>query len=254
MPKYKVTRSMMLEAAFTNRENNFQHTSYSDELVPFHYMVNGEKENMLEAMERYWSREGVGMMSVDPLQNEKYRFVAIVTMASRFCLEYGLDSTEAYNASDLYIRRMDTCAEPAAVASLIPDMMRFYCDAMAKRHQQASLSLPVIRTMDFIEAQLHDKLALDTLATHAGVSRAYLSTLFHREMGMTISAYIIKRRVEAARNMLRYTRRSAAEIAEYLAFSNPSHFQRVFKQETGVTPGEYRRAVSNYQMHAREKA
>ena len=249
MARHEITRAMMLEAAFLNRENRFLHNSYDDEMAPHHYMVNGGKENMLEAMRTHWRSEGTGTLSRDPLQNAKYLFVAIITIACRFCVERGMDPAEAYDASDLYIRRMDACTEAEAIRRLTEDMMCFYCDAMAERRRRASLSLPIVRTLDFIEAQLHDKLDLETLAIHSGVSRTYLSALFHREMGVTLSAYVVKRRVEAARNMLRYTRRSAAEIGEYLAFSNPSHFQRAFKQETGMTPGQYRRAVGSYAMH-----
>lgn len=248
MPRHEITRSMMVEAAFLNRENSFQHTSYDDEVAPYHYMVAGDRENMLEAMRLKWGGGGVGTLSKDPLQNAKYLFVAIATIACRFSIEYGMDPAEAYDASDLYIRKMDQCADPEAVRRLAPDMMCFYCDAMARRRKARDLSLPVIRTVDFIEAQLHNHLTLQLLADHAGVSPTYLSSLFHREMQVPLSAYIVKRRVEAAKNMLRYTRRTAAEVAEYLAFSDASHFQRAFKRETGMTPNQYRRAIGNYSM------
>ena len=47
-------------------------------------------------------------------------------------------------------------------------------------------------------------------------------------------------KTEEAKRLLRYTDRSAAAISEYLAFSSPAHFTRVFKKYTGLTPGEYR--------------
>ena len=249
MPKHEITRSMMLEAAFRNRENSFLHNSYENEQEPYHYMVNGEKENMLEAIQRNWRREGTGTLSKDPLTNRKYLFVSTVTMACRFCVEWGMNASEAYNASDLYIRRMDECQSMEAIEELAVDMMCFYCDAMAERQKQGSRSLPTIRTMDYIEGHLHDKITLNELAENAGISRTYLSSLFHQEMGVRLAEYIIKRRVETAKNMLLYTPAKVVEIAEYLAFSNASHFQRAFKQETGMTPNAYRRAVGNYALH-----
>ena len=52
--------------------------------------------------------------------------------------------------------------------------------------------------------------------------------------------YILLRKLEAARNMLKYSEYSYAEISAILAFSSQSHFSRIFKKETGYTPKEYR--------------
>ena len=249
MTRHEVTRSMMFQTAFLNRENNFLHNSYDKEQEPFHYMVNGEKENMLEAIRQNWKSEGVGKLSEDPLVNQKYHFVCTATIACRYCVEWGLDSAQAYNASDLYIQKMDRSQSREDILRLREDMMSFYCDAMAERQKQMGISLPVTRAIEYIDGHLHDKITLDDIAANAGVSRTYMSRLFHKETGFRLSEYIIKRRVEAAKNMLRYMPSSSAEIAEYVGFSNPSHFQRAFKQETGMTPNVYRRTMGNYVMH-----
>ena len=68
MARHEITRAMMLEAAFLNRENRFLHNSYDDEMAPHHYMVNGEKENMLKAMRTHWRSEGTGTLSRDPVR------------------------------------------------------------------------------------------------------------------------------------------------------------------------------------------
>ena len=94
----------MVHTAFQNRERGFFHTSHEDESAPFFLMVNGETERMLEAMHSLWKPEGTGKLSENPLQNVRYLFVATVTRACRFCIQGGMDPTDAYNASDLYIR------------------------------------------------------------------------------------------------------------------------------------------------------
>ena len=63
---------------------------------------------------------------------------------------------------------------------------------------------------------------------------------FKKEMGIGVAEYILKKRMEAARNMLRYSDMSYAEISEILAFSSQSHFTAVFKKHHGITPKEYR--------------
>ena len=84
------------------------------------------------------------------------------------------------------------------------------------------------------------KITLQALAEEVHLSPSHLSKLFHREMGLTISDYIRKKRVEAAGNMLKFSDYSCAEIANYLCFSSESHFIQIFKKEMGKTPKQYR--------------
>ena len=240
-PNHMITPAMMVHTAFQNRENGFFHTSHEDESAPFFLMVSGETERMLEAMRSLWRFDGTGKLSENPLQNVRYLFVSTVTRACRFCIQGGMDPTDAFNASDLYIRKMDVLNDIDEIWALREDMMTFYSDAMREIHRKMRLPLSVIRTMDYVEAHLHEKQSLEEIAEYAGLAPAYLSDLFHRETGLTLSSYILKRRIEAAKNMLRFSDQKVAEIAEILAFSNASHFHRVFKQETGQTPSQYRR-------------
>ena len=78
------------------------------------------------------------------------------------------------------------------------------------------------------------------------MSPSYLSTLFKKEMGMSITAYIMEKKMEAARNMLKYSDYSYSEISSILAFSSQSHFIRAFKKHNGDTPRAYRE--KNYRI------
>ena len=241
MPNHKITQAMILHMAYVNRENSFFHTSHEDESTPFYFMVNGETERMLELMRSLWKPEGTGKLSEDPLQHARYIFVSTVTRACRFCIDAGMDSTDAFNASDLYIRKMDVMNNIDEIWALREDMMSFYSDSMRALHRMMQLPRSVIRAIDYIDVHLHDKLSLEEIAEYADLSPAYLSDLFHRETGFTVSRFILVKRIETAKNILRYTDQTVAAIAENLAFSNASHFQRAFKKETGQTPNQYRR-------------
>ena len=87
---------------------------------------------------------------------------------------------------------------------------------------------------------MYDHITLKETANYTGVSPTYLSAVFAKETGVTLSAYVRKRKIEAAKVLLQYYDYSVAEISEYLAFSSPSHFIRVFHNETGETPTVYR--------------
>ena len=101
-------------------------------------------------------------------------------------------------------------------------------------------SKPILICLDLIYDNLHNKITLNDLADNVGLSAPYLSKLFHKEVGVTVSQYISQKRVEAAENLLKFSDYSCIEISNYLCFNSESYFIQVFKSYTKLTPKEYR--------------
>lgn len=151
-----------------------------------------------------------------------------------------MDAERAYNSSDLYILKMDTLQSIDEIKALQTDMFSFYTREVAALGKVNVYSKPIILCMDYIYYHLHEPIHTEILAEHVGLNRSYLSTLFKKETGQTLSQYILSKRIEAAQNMLRFSDYSYAEIATSLAFSSQSHFIRVFRAQSGYTPKEFR--------------
>ena len=66
------------------------------------------------------------------------------------------------------------------------------------------------------------------------------SKIFKAEVGVTISEYIMSRRIQAAKNMLKFSEYDPIDIGNYLGFSSHSHFIATFRKHVGVTPKQYR--------------
>lgn len=105
--------------------------------------------------------------------------------------------------------------------------------------------------MDYIYYHLHKSMTIADVAASAALSPNYLNTLFRKDRGQTIQQYIRSRRIEAAKNMLRYSDYSVTEIASFLAFSTPSHFIRVFREAVGMTPKDYQ--ARSFRKHEKWK-
>jgi AraC family transcriptional regulator len=73
------------------------------------------------------------------------------------------------------------------------------------------------------------------------MSEFHFNRLFKRATGVPPSQYQIKLRMDAARRLLRETKRSMITIAIEVGYSNPSRFARLFRKETGLSPTDYRR-------------
>ena len=228
---------------FIQREDRVRHHTYVQEMRQYDLMKAGDPEAIRESV-RMWESGLYGHVSDDPVRNAKYLFVTSITLVTRFAIEGGMDEEDAYNASDLYIQDMDHCDSVDAVRRLHTDMMTFFTWAMADLSKQDVQSRPIAEVLDYIHYHLHEKITVAMLAEHVRLNPTYLSELFSKEMGTSISQYITSRRVEAAGNMLKYSQYSLAEIAQILAYRSQSHFTKVFKKATGKTPKEYRDAYA----------
>ena len=96
---------------------------------------------------------------------------------------------------------------------------------------------------DFIESRLDADLTLQRLAAETGYSRSHFLRMFRATMGMTPHRYVLKRRVERARQMLEQVEPSIAEVALRCGFSSQAHLTLAFRKEFGITPAEYRRQL-----------
>lgn len=224
---------------FLNREYNISHMPYERELSYFNYIKEG---NLDEAMKLYKpiNKVDMGILSDDDLRNMKYHFVVSVALITRYCIEGGMQSEEAYNLSDIYIRSVDKCKKEEEVNTLLYEAVRDYTQRMHIIRKNNRYPKAIILCLDYIYDNLHTKITLEKLAEVSGLTTAYISKLFHKEVGATVSEYIKKKRIEAAENMLKYSNYSCIEIADYLCFCSESHFIQAFKKMTGYTPKSYR--------------
>lgn len=224
---------------FVNREYNTFHLPYDREMLFFQSIKDGNAAEAKRLFKPFNSTE-MGSLSKDSLRNLKYHLIITIAFLTRYCIEGGLEMETAYNLSDIYIRNVDECRTEQEIHRLHQEVVDDYVQRMQLVKKQHLFSRPVTVCLDYIYDHLHSKITLDTLADIANMSPSYLSRLFHKEVGATITQYITKKRIEAAGNLLKYSEYSYVDIANYLCFSSESHFIQTFKKHTGYTPRVYR--------------
>ena len=103
----------------------------------------------------------------------------------------------------------------------------------------------------FIWENYSRRLSLKEIAAASGLSAPYFSTVFKEEMGENLSNYLNRLRVEKAAAMLVTSDLSISEIAITCGFEDQSWFSKIFKNNTGLTPGKYReRGIDAGGFHA----
>lgn len=93
---------------------------------------------------------------------------------------------------------------------------------------------------EYVRLHIDGDLRLQTVASHVNLNATYLSQLFKGESGCNYSDYVTDARMERAKWLLCHTQLKIYDVARLSGHQSPKHFMLVFKQQTGMTAGEYR--------------
>jgi AraC family transcriptional regulator len=149
------------------------------------------------------------------------------------------------------VRLMAEVQSPSAVTRMFGDLMAQALALQLLRGHSPTAPVRALersdisraglkRILDAIEAGLSGSLSLADIAAAAAVTPFRLSHGFRQVMGVSLHQYVIQRRVEHAKVLLRTTDDPLSQIAAAVGFANQSHFTTVFKRVTGSTPRIYR--------------
>ena len=225
-------------------EENTSKDDLDEEFLFYRYVAAGRISKVQENCNctAFETVAGASMLSSDPLTNLKYHFVVTAAMLARTCSEGGMASAEAFELSSVYIQKMDRCTDAAGVVLLHDQMALDYAGRMRVKKKSSATSMHVSEAIDYIYQHVLERITVDELADVIHVSPNYLSRSFKQETGVSVSEYIRQRKIDAAKNLLRYSKYELAEIANLLSYSSQSHFIQQFRAAVGMTPKAYRDA------------
>ncbi|MDO5422947.1 MAG: response regulator [Eubacteriales bacterium] len=99
----------------------------------------------------------------------------------------------------------------------------------------------ILRVKEYIDQNIEGDLNRETIAGQVFLNASYLSRLFRKETGEKLSDYIVRVRMEHAKELLAQTGEKVTFIAQRLGYSNDSYFIKTFRSSVGMTPHEYRK-------------
>ena len=229
----------------SERDNDIRRFAYNQEIHRYGLIAAGDVEGLKKDLEEQRREDSGnfrrGVLSKDALMNEKYHVVIMCALVSRFCIEQGMDIEVSYTLSDIYIGKIDRAASMEEVCAIRDEIRMDYCTRMRALSKKEVVSRYVVLAIDYIRAHIQEPLTVEQVANALSVNSSYLSKLFKKEMGKSISEYIRDSKIEIAEHMLRHLDDTSLQIANYLGYSSQSHFIQVFRKQTGMTPEEYRK-------------
>jgi YesN/AraC family two-component response regulator len=224
-----------------NRQYMLYHHTPLYERYLLQYVKEGDKDKLLNHLSKVPDGQ-IGTLSKDPLRNIKNLFICGATLVSRAAIEGGLNSELAFTISDSYIQQAEELTKVDEVASLYYQLI---CDFTDRVHniRKKNYSGIILECCNYIFKHLYENINVSHLSKIVGVNPNYLSSLFKKEVGISLSKYIQRERIEEAKKLLSLTNQSILDICVSLNFSDQSYFTKVFKEFAQMTPKQYRNEI-----------
>ncbi len=110
-------------------------------------------------------------------------------------------------------------------------------DGTSAQHKSSAYTRKI---KDYIEHNYQKRITIPFLADYLSITPEYASSVFRRETGETIIAYLNRKRIRVAKDLLQNRSISIQYVAEQVGIPDDAYFSRLFKKEEGISPREYR--------------
>lgn len=177
----------------------------------------------------------------DTLRNAKNYCVIMNTLLRKAAESGGVHPLYLDRVSSSFAQKIEQMSTPSEPATQMRDMFRSYC-RLVRKHAVQHLSPTVKKTVLLIDSDLSANLTPGRLAKKQSVSLGYLSTIFKKEIGKTISEYVREKRMRHAAYLLSSTDLQIQDVALHCGMMDVQYFSKCFKREMNKTPKEYREA------------
>ena len=151
----------------------------------------------------------------------------------------GISESAIFDSVSRYQAYMAASSDLGGISYGMHQLVKEFVDIL-KKSLGDDLNPIVLDSVEYIRKHYCDPLTLQEVSDHIGVSPAHLSRVFKEDMGQGFSDYINSFRLEKSMELLTETNMTISEIAQSVGYSNQQYFTRVFKNQTGMTPGQYK--------------
>lgn len=225
------------------RMNTEQHIPYKYEKELLDCVRKGDYEKFVkrfvkETPPTYYS---FGKVAHNELKQVEYFTIGQIMLFGRAAIEGGVNPYDSYDISDMLLQELSSKHTIENYEKVQRKCIQEYFAAVKKAQSIAASSFHVEKCKYYISRHLRSEFTISDIADYVGLTPKYLGELFHQHEPCTLKQFIIQERLNAAKNMLKYSDQTISAIADSLCFQNQSYFGALFKKETGISPARYRK-------------
>lgn len=153
--------------------------------------------------------------------------------------------TKGLQANQVFAQNLLTDKPESVLRSLtsLQEWVKYVVEVAMNRIHSIEENLSVVdKVKRFIAEQIGElDLSRENIASHVYLNPDYLTRIFKKETGLSLSDFVQQSRIEYAKELLAHTGQSVSEIAVASGYSNLSYFSTIFKKATGLNPVDYRK-------------
>ena len=187
----------------------------------------------------------------DPNTKTTVRNTNPLRNAQNYCIVLNTQLRHALEKSGIHPYHVDRLSNEIGLEieqlkhiSQLPDffssVIRRYC-RLVQEHAYPNLRPLTNLAVTYIKEHLADNLTVKDTAKALTINANYLSSLFHKDMGLTFIDFVNKERTNQAAALLRHTNLQIQQIASTVGYNNTSYFAKQFVRFQGISPSHYRR-------------
>ena len=166
-------------------------------------------------------------------------FIRFASSIINVIKEIDYDKYESINQKEILQSLMDAVTWNDLCFALNAIIERIAND---EKKETPAVGLVIKKVLSIVNEHYNDSMTLEEIASRLNLTPEYLGSLFNREVGINYSSYMKEVRIKEAKKLLISTELKTYEIADKVGYPDPKYFSRVFKEATGMTPGEYQKA------------
>ena len=218
-----------------------QHYANENKLIE---AVSKGKLHLVTAVASSVFSNGAQQRLTDSLRDRKNYLIILKTLLRKAAEQGGVHPLHIHRLSSLFATQIENVRSIKESLSLQEEMIRRFC-LLVKQHSLSKFSYYVGQAITIVQYDLTADLRLKTIASQLNVNPSYLSNLFHREYGCTLTEFINKQRIDRGIALLRLTAKPVQEIAAECGIHDVNYFIKLFKKQTGFTPKVFRENASH---------
>jgi AraC-like DNA-binding protein len=154
----------------------------------------------------------------------------------------GLSPWQSHFITEKYAIMIEHAGTISELEEIHINMVMEYSDRSIRKPKNSKLTI-VEKAESYIETNFSEDISIEEMAKNLHVNPSHLMRVFKKEKGMTISHYRNLRRIREAKELILFSRLPITEIAIMVGFSSPQYFSKLFKEEEGATPVQYKKKM-----------
>lgn len=150
--------------------------------------------------------------------------------------------------SGKFAQEIEHCSSIETLNALGREMVHRYAN-LVRNHSMRGYSPAVQKVINYIDFNYQEDLSLKKIASLFSISPSYLSALFRKETGTTLTEYVNSKRIDVSVSLLNTSDFSIQNIAAQVGFLDVNYYTRIFKKQKGLSPSAYRNLVNQRFNH-----